>query len=439
MSLFSIIEIFIYVLIDFVPNFVLAIIPFWEYRKHSKTVLFLMFLFVYILLAISRILAYTIPGSAVFLTIIWIFLYLFFYRINFSIENTKLLFVLLTVLNYGSFIVIIYIYFTTQIFHEMAETIYSIKTSLVLAVIVGLSWPIMAYMLHKKIKPLMSSGINNKIWRSLWLIPAVFCLSYYYNLYSNGGIYLYASKLNNVLFAVLYNFSGIFVVHLVCSLVNESNNAMQLKAENYKLSLQSMKYENMQNRMEETRRAKHDMRQTFIVIQSFLQNNNIERLKEYVIQYVESLPMDTVITHSQNDALNALLIYYNVLADKNNIKFKVSIDGDYESRKIADADTVILMGNLLENAIEACLKQKKEAYISLHIKNIQDSIIITLDNSYQGTLQKNGNHLVSSKDKHAGIGISSIEKIVGKYNGTVKFDYDDRTFYSSVLLNLNGL
>ncbi len=434
MNLFRIMEICLYVLIDFVPNMILAIIPFWEHRRHSKTVLFMMFLFVYLLITASRIMALISPGLAVFLTAIWIFIYLLFYYIIFQVEITKLFFVLLTVLNYGSFIVILYTYITTQIFHE--TIIYSISSSLVLAVIIGLSWPIMAIMLKKKIKPLISSGIDNKIWRYIWLIPAVFCLSYYYNLYSNGGIYVYASKPNNVLFAVIYNVSGIFVVHLVSSLMNDSNNALLLKAENYKLNLRSMQYKNQQSRMEETRRAKHDMRQAFIVIQSFLQNNNIDRLKEYVKQYAKSLPADTVITYCEDDALNALLIYYSVLAEKNNILFKVRIEGAYPtSGRIADADTVILMGNLLENALEACLKQEKDAYISLHIKNINNSIVITLDNSYQETIRKRGKYFISSKGDHIGIGMSSIAKVAEKYNGTVKFEYDDNVFCASVLLN----
>lgn len=112
------------------------------------------------------------------------------------------------------------------------------------------------------------------------------------------------------------------------------------------------------------------------------------------------------------------------------------IEGAYPtSGRIADADTVILMGNLLENALEACLKQEKDAYISLHIKNINNSIVITLDNSYQETIRKRGKYFISSKGDHIGIGMSSIAKVAEKYNGTVKFEYDDNVFCASVLLN----
>lgn len=436
MNFFRVMEICLYVLIDFVPCIILTMIPFWEHRRHSKTILFIIFLFVYLLISASRIIAIIIPNLAVFLTAIWIFIYLLFYYINFDVEITKLFFVLLTVLNYGSFIVILYTFLTTQIFNDMIYIKYSIYSSGILAVIIALSWPIMAIMLNNKIKPLISSGIDNKIWRYIWLIPAVFCLSYYYNLYSNGGIYTYASEPSNVLFAVIYNVSGIFIVHLISNLMNESNNSMLLKAENYKLSIQSMKHRNQQSLIEETRRAKHDIRQAFIVIQSFLQNNNIERLKEYVRQYVESLPSDTAITYCKDDALNALLVYYSVLAEKNHILFKVKIEGEYSTNgRITDADTVILMGNLLENALDACFKQDREAFISLHIKNIHNSIVITLDNSYQGMIQKRGKYFISSKRDHIGIRMSSIVKIAEKYNGTVKFEYDDNIFYASVLLN----
>lgn len=84
----------------------------------------------------------------------------------------------------------------------------------------------MVYLMQKKIKPLIASQVNNKIWNYLWLVPATFCLSYYYNLFSNGGFTGYTTKVSNII-----NMGGLFAAFLVTKLVKDSNDSLQLRAE----------------------------------------------------------------------------------------------------------------------------------------------------------------------------------------------------------------
>lgn len=74
--------------------------------------------------------------------------------------------------------------------------------------------------------------------------------------------------------------------------------------------------------------------------------------------------------------------------------------------------------------------------ISFQIKVLHDMLIITLDNSYSGVIQKQGDSFLSSKSQRIGIGTSSIQRIADKYHGIVKFDYDEHEFHASVLLNI---
>jgi len=436
MDQFRIFEISVYTILDFLPNLLLTIIPFRNHMRFSLRTTTIIISFLYFIIVLCRIVGLRDVRTATFLTVILMLVYIFFYKVSFQVELSKLLFILLIILNYGSFTSILYSFFTTHFQFGIKDRPYSLRSSTILFFILLISYPLIAYVINKKIRPLIVSEINNKIWNYLWLVPATFCLSYYYNLFSNGGYAEYTRNSSNVLFAALFNIGSLFATFLISQLVKESNDSIQIKSENYMLHLQTVHHEHLKSRIQETRRIKHDIRQILTVIQTCLNDNNMIRLKEYMIEYTNSLPPDTAITYCDNYALNALFVYYGDTAQKNDITFYATVD--YPSTScISDSDAVILFGNLLENALEACLRQtEKKKFISLIVKNVKNSIVITLDNSFNSIIKKNGNQFISSKSNSIGIGISSINKVTNKYKGYTKYEYCDKTFSVSVVLNM---
>lgn len=433
----EILKVSVYVMIDFIPNMLLAVIPFQSYMRLKKRYFAVCFAIMYCISVSCRILALGSLRLATCFTVIWILIYLLFYRINFAVKFQKLLFVLLVILNYGSFVGIIHTYTANRLLPGFSGDQYSLGSSAILFSVLALSYPLMMYMMVKKIKPLISVDIENNIWIYLWLVPATSCLSYYYSLFANGGILAFCENIRNVLFAVVLNVASLFVTYVVTHLVKESNDAMILKTENYKLNLQNLQYENLQNRIEETRRARHDLRQIVTVIQSCLKDDDTERLKKYITQYTDTLPADQPIIYCEDYAMNAVILYYADLCHNRGISF--SIHANYpENNKVSEPDAVILMGNLLENAVEACARlDNKQSSIILNIESVNNQVIITLDNTYDGKAIKAGNIFSSSKGDRDGIGLATIQNIAAKYNGIAKFEYDDKEFHSSILLYLN--
>ncbi len=435
MSLFRLLEISIYQLVDLFPNLILAIVPFRDSMRFSKRNTTIIVLVLYALLVCSRILALKGLSVAAFMTTLWIILYLCFYMVCIRAKLTKLLFVLLTVLNYGSFVAIIYSHFAFQRFPIAIARPYSFFSTGILLLTYSVSYPILYRMVNRKLKVLITFPENNKFWQYLWLVPATFCLSYYYNLYANGGIIPFSTKFNNVLFAAFFNLGALFVTYLVMHLLEESNANLKLKAENYQLSMQSVQYENLKGRIEDTRRAKHDLRQILAVVQSYLKDDDKDGLSEYMRRYEISLPSASPISYCGDYALNALIVYYADIAEAKNIPFDAKVQYP-DNLDITDTDAAVLFGNLLENAIEACIRQTKgRRFISLRTKVIQGMLVITLDNSYSESIERLGDVFLSSKSKREGIGTSSIQKIATKYNGTTQFHFDDTSFHASVILN----
>lgn len=435
MSILRLFEIGLYELVDLIPNFILALLPFKDSTRFPKKQMSFYVFLLYILLTISRILALNSLFVATLLSVLWVVFYFVFYILMIKSQPAKIFFVLLTILNYCSFIVIVYSHIAYHRFSQIASRPYSLSSSALLAFTYLVTYP-MIYKVLKKMKTLISFPENNRYWRFLWMVPATFCLSYYYNLYANGGIALFSESLNNVLFAVFFNLGALFVTYLVMHLLDESNSNLELKSENYQLNMQFLQYENLKERIDDARRAKHDLRQSLTVIQSCVQNDDKENLLKYLEKYIASLPADSPMVFCENYALNALIVYYSDLADRHKIAFKTDIQ--YPSGIcISDTDAVVLLGNLLENALEACLRQTLgKTFISLHIKQLHKTLVLTLDNSYSGIISKEGEYFISSKTNRKGTGTSSIKRIVTKYQGVLKLDYDENQFHASVMINL---
>lgn len=431
MTAYRIMEICLYELLDLIPNLILALIPFRNHLRISRVMTGAVIGVLYVLLCISRVLALTSTSMAAFFTVAWVFLYLAFYLGVIKGKLTKLLFVLLIILNYSSFAMILSSYFTDHVWGLQEP--YSFLSTLIAVLATAPVYPIVAIMLEKKVRPLIEFTENEKIWRLLWLVPATFCLAYYYNLYSNGGIALYSNKLNNVIFAVVFNAGAFFVTYLVIRLLEESNTNLRLKTENYQLSLRSLQYDNLKLKIEETRRAGHDLRQNLTIIRSYVRDRDYDGLEEYLKKYIRALPPDAPIVYCENYALNAVLAYYEGLAREQQVQFQASVESVPEDME--DSDIVVMFGNLLENALEACQRKPSgESFVRLTVRKAGEASVITMDNTHSGEPHKKERSALSSKGSREGIGLNSIRNIAEKYSGIMKTEWDEDVFHTSILM-----
>ena len=98
----------------------------------------------------------------------------------------------------------------------------------------------------------------------------------------------------------------------------------------------------------------------------------------------------------------------------------------------------VLLGNLLENAIDACsMVKNRRAEISVKIKTESDAIFFQINNTCNHPPVKGRNeHYLSSKHKGEGIGLESVRSIVEQYEGILEMDQNNGWFCVSILLNI---
>lgn len=138
-----------------------------------------------------------------------------------------------------------------------------------------------------------------------------------------------------------------------------------------------------------------------------------------------------------NQTLDVILTEKSLYCEKHQIKLNYQVDSE-KIRFIEDTDLYVLIGNLLDNAIESLLKikNKDERVVFLRVLPVKNFISIHSENKYEGELKfVNGLPETTKGDKeYHGYGLRSIQYIVDKYKGNMTIDAKDGTFKLTMLL-----
>lgn len=234
---------------------------------------------------------------------------------------------------------------------------------------------------------------------------------------------------------------GIIIINIVCYfMVIRLSKANSAKVE-YELQMIDLNYkkqyaENIKSQHEEIRRIRHDMKQSYQVLQQFVVENKFDELAEYLPQICEQINKISSAVDTNHSIINAILNTKLSLAKSQGIKTLCSSVKQIHAEKIEEIDLCHLIGNMMDNAIEATLKisSKKTKYVEVSITERNAMILITVRNSYEDVLIDEG--LNTSKDNKAnhGFGIKTIRKIAKKYQGSADFYIEGDLFCCSVML-----
>jgi hypothetical protein len=198
----------------------------------------------------------------------------------------------------------------------------------------------------------------------------------------------------------------------------------------------------LRQEMEESKKMRHDMRHHFTVIDGFLQSGQYDKLSAYISEYRIASKTDEAAEYCPIDVINVLSYHYGALAAKNNIHLDIRCDlrageGEQSHVDMSDADLCCLYSNLMENALEACLRMKtgrRNIRVAV-VRSGPGSLTFRIQNSTDGNVQVNGDSFLSSKSgDHTGYGLLSIRSIAEKYDGIVSFSWNksERTFEANV-------
>lgn len=372
---------------------------------------------------------------------IFIFIYALLSFIIIKDYFPKVIFIYLMMFSYGSFVMGNAHFIEARFFPLLSEQYPYLVNNITQIVLLVITYPILFYFLKNYFKKVMNV-VNSDIWKYIWIIPLIFCIitAIYSPNYSSQN----AAEIHFILLRYLNLIGAFFISFILLKTLKQTeiNTRLEenIKYKKNQLNMQKEQYLMLSNNIEETKKARHDLRHHIYLIQTFLKDREYEKLQDYIDSYKNSLPIDNNIILCENYVVNAILCHYITLAKEENIS--VAVDLKIPSATfISDLDFCIILGNCLENAIEGCKKiTEGKKFISIKSKLTNYMIGFTIDNSFSGEIIKENNDFISTKkSKKHGIGISSIHAVASKYDGTAKFEVDalNNIFKASILLKNN--
>lgn len=163
-----------------------------------------------------------------------------------------------------------------------------------------------------------------------------------------------------------------------------------------------------------------------------------EELRKYLWMLNDDLTTVDTVLKTGNVMVDAILNSKLSLIKSKNIAVNAKATVPAELR-ISGIDLCAMIGNLLDNAMEACLRQSEteERFIRVYIGILKKQLYICVTNSAGGEVKKSGKTYLSTKDSDAhGFGLMRIDRLAEKYDGYVNRQNEEGFFATEVMLPL---
>lgn len=164
----------------------------------------------------------------------------------------------------------------------------------------------------------------------------------------------------------------------------------------------------------------HDTKKHYFAISEYIKHKEYDKLQEYLHISMEKMESSYTSINTGNLVIDSFVSNFKTIAKNNSISFKEDISVDANRIPINDYDLCIILGNLLDNSLNACNKiTHSEKNIQLNIyTNDNDTFLIHTSNSYINS--ESGNETIFDGSFEHGYGLDNIQKIVESNHGIFK-------------------
>ena len=366
-----------------------------------------------------------------------IFIFFYLYQKEIALKRSHLWFVFMTACLIGSFGFLFYT--LTNIVLHPASTIEDPAWPDVLLLEIAfesLLILILAYPARKYLGWLVHHFQEEAVWNIIWLIPFGFMIFAsvfipYDNSVMHTGRFLKVYGITILVLSALLLFIYVLFYKIAYSIVDNQKIIWKTAS----LEMQAQQYHRLQAYMQKTSRLRHDFRYQLTVLAGMLKKQQYKELEQYLDQYIARVS-DAPVRYCSSYAVNAILNHYASICRELGIKADLNIRLQ-ESFAVEDSDFCVLLGNLLENAIDGCksVPEDKRSLILKIGQTAEHVIALQISNPYEGLLNKKEGRLFSSKHEGEGQGLKSVQLIVEKYDGVLDIRCEDQIFEVKVLLN----
>ena len=246
-------------------------------------------------------------------------------------------------------------------------------------------------------------------------------------------------ELNSILFMaiiVVALFSALGTYFLLFQMLQKNKVEKEKELYENMLQLEVKRYEDIKASSNQVKKIRHDIKNMLFSVKAELDENNPEQAKEKLDEILNKVTSAGTVINSENRTIDCIL--NAKLADLENTN--VDVSGDVSGlSKVKDVDLSIILGNIIDNAIEATRYiENAEIKISFFIKGNYQNILCENTIS-QSVLALNPQLKTTKSEKLShGLGINSVKDVVHSYDGTVNFFENDNKFSVHIMIPIKN-
>lgn len=306
-------------------------------------------------------------------------------------------------------------------------------------IILIFSLPLLWIFAFRLYKPILDFQIDFVSWRYLWIIPALTYLIFYVKMIGDYWKANMPIRIVDVIFCILWSISTYVLFGMALLVLIQTYRHAQIMEQAHlataQLEMQEEQYENLLKNIEESARIKHDWRHHLLMMKGFLNNRNLTELDQYLERLMPVYFKEDALPFCENHTVNIILHHYHAMAEANGIAIHIKAAVPC-ALSIPDMDLCIIFGNLLENAIEACMAQTGEPKtIDIRAGLKEQMLVIMIKNTYEKELLIKNDVYYSTKHTGAGIGLPSVRHVVDKNNGYMQVKHTGGHFRVNIMLH----
>lgn len=372
---------FLYMFLLNTPHYVLCSVPFFPDLRVKKRTVISMILVTGVVMALCQTLLRTkLHDSHQFEPLVldaFYLLYFIQYKVSFRVSTAKLLYIFFVVQAYSSLLNVRAKFIELQIYPERITQTATPLYTLIVVLEMLVTYPFLFQFFRKTFSRVFHEYADRDFWK-LCIAPALYF----------GVIMLYTTVLPAeqifsgwemfLIFVLLA--AGLVTYYITLRIgVDMADNTRRQAEMESQLALQAQHYAQLTETIEHARAARHDLRHHLSVISTYVNEENYTGLRGYLDDYTGNLPEDAIAPLCQNYAVDAVARHYLARAAGVELDLRFQLP---QETGIPDSDLCIVFGNILENAVESCLRQKKgRRFIAARCETMGRHMVLTVDNS----------------------------------------------------------
>ena len=263
-----------------------------------------------------------------------------------------------------------------------------------------------------------------------------------------GVIYLMENTLNLVVVGYVdivdWVVFGVMIA-VSCALVflyeNNKHERDMIKFMEMRNDLLEENYRSLSEAYSANAKVYHDFNNHINILYQYLVKSDSERALEYLDGISEPIKVLLERTWTGNEVIDVIINSKLKKMQESGIHTNINVEFPNNS-DIRSSDICTILGNLLDNAIEACQRNQRSEnkWINITIRIVNAMLIFKIENGNEVIPQQSKNmRLITSKEdvRFHGWGLKSVETAIQKYEGIMQHSIKDNEFKVVVTLNYN--